>query len=440
MNRIIIHEPFIRQIGDKTRLAAVIERPGEDPFELFYEVDNAYGQYLYAERSDPFLLGVLDYAMNLKLDIECSKPVTERLYYQLTSYAIPILSQNLSFFNPINITAALTNEAIDTERGVGTGFSGGVDSYYTVLKHIHPQENSQKLTHLLFANVGALTHAGGDVSKDIFERKMELFGPVAVELGLPLIGVHTNYMEFSARVEEITVHAPHAYKTGSCVYALAKLFSIFYWSSSLQLTYFKFYEKSMAWYDFFNVYAISSNNIQFHLPGFEVNRLQKVAYIADNPLVQKSLSVCAGLNCNHCNKCIRTMMELYALGKLDAFSAVFDIQDFKNHLARRFAVNFANKVEEADGFNAETIEAAGKNKVKIPLSAYVLSGVVYKPFLAIFTFIKDKLRKVGFVRKLYYQFNIDIKLHGEESARLSRQRYREIYCESNGNPKKRISL
>jgi hypothetical protein len=422
MNCIIIHEPFIRQIGDKTRLAAVIERPHEAPFELFYEVDNAYGQYLYAERSDPFLLGVLDYAMNMKLDIECSKPVTERLYYQLTSYAIPVLSQNLSFFNPINITAALTNESIDTERAVGTGFSGGVDSYYTVLKHIHPKENSHTLTHLLFANVGALTIVGGDISKDIFEKKMELFRPAAAELGLPLIGVHTNYMEFSARVEEITVHAPSACKTGSCVYALAKLFSIFYWSSTVQLNRFKFHEKDTGWYDLFNVYAISNNNLQFHLTGIEVNRLQKVAYIADNQLVQKSLSVCAGLNCNHCSKCIRTMMELYALGKLDAFSAVFDIPDFKKHLARRFAVNFANKMEEADGFNAETIEAAGKNKVKIPLSAYILSVFVYKPFL----WFKKTFHENKLIRQLYYALNIDILWYGKELALIGKKRYKAL--------------
>ena len=92
MNNIIIHEPYIEKNADKTKLIAVIDRPNKEPFSLFYEVDSEYTQYLCSESSDAFLLGILEYAMYWCMNIECTAPVTERLYYQLQNYYIPIVS------------------------------------------------------------------------------------------------------------------------------------------------------------------------------------------------------------------------------------------------------------------------------------------------------------------------------------------------------------
>jgi hypothetical protein len=46
-----------------------------------------------------FLIGILEYAMFMNLDIECLAPVTERLFYQMTTYFIPIVSKNIKHYS-----------------------------------------------------------------------------------------------------------------------------------------------------------------------------------------------------------------------------------------------------------------------------------------------------------------------------------------------------
>lgn len=117
-----------------------------------------YEDYLEDKYADPLVLATLEYAMEREVNIECEAPMNERLHYQLSSYFIPTISSNIEFFYNIDIIAPLISISNNKQTacyGVGTGFSGGVDSFYTVLKHMNPKQEQFKLTHLLLANVGA---------------------------------------------------------------------------------------------------------------------------------------------------------------------------------------------------------------------------------------------------------------------------------------------
>jgi hypothetical protein len=411
----IIHQPYVRHKNGKIRLAALIERPNDDPCELFYEVDDEYEEYLCYERSDAFLLGILEYAMYFGFDIEYVAPVTERLYYQLATYYIPVLSKNISYYHLIAIKGPLTSENVTSKGAVGTGFSGGVDSYYTILKHLKPSKESFALTHVICANAGAFTREGGDISKGFFEKYISIYQDIAKEMELPLISIHTNYMEFYIQIKLNPVHSQTQLKTGSCVHALQKLFGIYYIASGVTLDYFFLNDNDPSFYDLFNLYTMNTNTLAFHSSGYEYNRIQKVEYIADNIWVQKTLTACMNylgvtshLNCSKCRKCRRTMMGLYALGKLDYFSDVYDIEDFKKHLAQRIGNNLAVKEETSHGYNKEFIETAKSNKIKIPFMAYMWAFFVYKPWY----FIISKLRDYKILRKIYYFFNIDVLRDG----------------------------
>jgi hypothetical protein len=63
------------------------------------------------------------------------------------------------------------------------------------------------------------------------------------------------------------------------------------------------------------------------------DRVDKTKIIADWDIAQKHLKVCAkkGKNCSVCSKCNRTLMTLDALGKLDLFADVFDINVYKDN-------------------------------------------------------------------------------------------------------------
>ena len=231
MSKVItIGAPYIAHIDEKVRLCSKVKKPSGD-FELYYELPAEYEKYLCTERSDSFVLGILEYAMYLGLDIKCEAPMSESLHYQLCNYGMNILSDNLDCINRIKIDSTYTNEEIKSENAVGTGFSAGVDSFYTVLKHLEPDEGSFKLTHLLIANIGAFTYASTEKTSKLFYKQVETLMPAANELGLPLISVNSNYNDFyldaNVKVEHRDyISAGTPMKIASCVYALRKLFSV----------------------------------------------------------------------------------------------------------------------------------------------------------------------------------------------------------------------
>lgn len=91
--------------------------------------------------------------------------------------------------------------------------------------------------------------------------------------------------------------------------------------------------KSSALYELLSLPCFSTNNLRIYSEGATRTRIEKTKEIADNPIVQKYLHVCCtnGNNCNWCLKCKRTILTLDALGKLDDFKNVFNIEYYKKN-------------------------------------------------------------------------------------------------------------
>ena len=67
--------------------------------------------------------------------------------------------------------------------------------------------------------------------------------------------------------------------------------------------------KSNADYDLLALSGISLDNLTFYSSCLPYQRMEKIALIADNPVVQKYLNVCSfeTKNCGRCEKCLRTI-------------------------------------------------------------------------------------------------------------------------------------
>ena len=83
----------------------------------------------------------------------------------------------------------------------------------------------------------------------------------------------------------------------------------------------------------------STEALSFVHDGWEASRMNKIDWqIAHSPLALKHLRVCynneqqATYNCGKCEKCLRTMVSLYAAGVLDR-AETFPSQIDPNHLA-----------------------------------------------------------------------------------------------------------
>ena len=58
---LIIHKPYIKKRCDKTQMLSNIEFPNGTSYELFYEVEQKWEEYLTPELSDSFVCCFLLY-------------------------------------------------------------------------------------------------------------------------------------------------------------------------------------------------------------------------------------------------------------------------------------------------------------------------------------------------------------------------------------------
>lgn len=190
-----------------------------------------------------------------------------------------------------------------TDR-VGVFFSGGVDSWHTFLRH------KDEITDLIFVH-------GFDIflgETSLFEKTRANLQQAAEYYGKNLIIVKTNMREFmEPEVAYQKVFGPALAGVG---HALSDHFGKIYLSGS-ETYAAMFPDGSHPLLDPF----WSSEAFELVPDGWGTDRLHKVEEIATSPAVLQTLRVCwknpdGEYNCGKCEKCLRTMVELYAVGAL----------------------------------------------------------------------------------------------------------------------------
>ena len=220
---LVIGKPYV-VYGEKSRLIFDINNFSGGGYKLYFEVDQAYQNYLTVELSDACLMCVLLYAMEHGMDIRCEGTVSERLYNQLTSYLIPAIAKNIKRYKAIRICCK-TSDVEFHGKAVGTGLSCGVDSFYAVLKNLeHDKSSKLQLTHLCFFNAGATGMFGGEKARHIYLERLKRFQTVSNELGCSFLTCDSNMNEFLMQEHEMT----HVFRTLAIPMALQKLFSVYY--------------------------------------------------------------------------------------------------------------------------------------------------------------------------------------------------------------------
>lgn len=326
---------------------------------LYYETEPQFREALLVGRSDAFLVGLLNSAMFDGLDIHCTEPVSEQLYYQLTEYYVPTLANSFTSLNFVKIHCdSLITDVKGGKAAVATGNSGGVDSFYTILKYKDYPLSTRKLTHLVYSNIST-----GDTEEDrirrVFEKELAEKEQVAKQLNLVSVGIYSNLYSFYKHPGIFNYFFAAQYV--SCAYALGNLFACFYFSSGIAFRDFSLNEEKIAdgaYFDLFSLQCLSTQELALYSAGGEVTRLQKTQKILPNRCVQAHLQVCsieqsgakapAHLNCGQCAKCMRTMASIWALGKVDEYKSLFDWSLFDKNksyfLARWYVWEHSNEM------------------------------------------------------------------------------------------------
>jgi len=329
-------KPKVEVVKDKAVLTCDVKIEDTEK-EIFYEIDKEYKDYLCTERSDAFVIASLYYAMKHNHDIVSDVPMTSSIYYTLTTYLMPTLAKHSNSLHIIKIKVPITEEVLETKGAVGAGMSCGVDSFHTLKNYLNPEIPSMKLTHLFFNNVGSFKayaekyHGiGSDIARDqIMEKAKE----VAKEVKLPLIITNTNiHIVFSDMYYRV-----HTFANMFSVFIMQKFLSKYYYASSgYDLAYYTVKdtpELDSAEYDLLIFYCLSTSNLKIYTEGAEKTRLEKTIDIADFRPAQNHLHVCIkdSDNCGRCLKCRRTLVSLEAIGKLDNFKNVFNLDYYNKH-------------------------------------------------------------------------------------------------------------
>lgn len=262
-------------------------------------------------------------ALRLQVPLEIHSPISARLLATLPTQQEIYCSWYRETFPRAVDVRSISSPLQESSRpsqasGRGCFFSGGVDSFHAVLKH------RETLDHLIFVH-------GFDVPLDNALLRAEVSSHLqaaAHTLDLSLVEVETDIRTFSDRF----VHWGSHY-CGAAMGAVAHLLSP--WLGRVIIP------ASMSYLDLqpfgTHIYTDerwSSEALTLRHEGMEAKRLEKIRAIASHPTVQQHLRVCwrnhdNRYNCGRCEKCLRTMANLRALGHLGAcqtFPSDLDLQ------------------------------------------------------------------------------------------------------------------
>lgn len=244
-------------------------------------------------------------AMSSRCDLQVAEPVS-LLFMSNQRQMMSIFSNWFERYRPVEITAN-TLRAVDEGASdrVGCFFTGGVDSFYTFFKH------RDEITDLIFVH-------GYDVDLDDVARREQVSAmgrALEDACGVRFIELETNAIRLFRDFGRWGLHA-HGYGLGSAARHLAGYLGRLYVPSSFA------HAELMPWASHPQTDPLfSDERLQVIHDGCEAGRVDKVRALAGDPLALAHLRVCwerveGAYNCGRCEKCLRTMTSLQALGVL----------------------------------------------------------------------------------------------------------------------------
>ncbi len=300
----------VRLVGE----VAYDDRPGSVE-ELWFEFPRALGDSL-SSSGNPWLAVLIPLAAKLGEPLRIPLPV-DRLLYRNVQELLAIWHIWHPSLHPVAVTAGEVEDRESSLTGELTAafFSGGVDSFFTVLRNEIPGPASFPADELIC--VGGFDIPLGNIAA--FERHAARMEEAAERLGKRLVPVVTNLRE--TRLESagwfMLLH-------GAALIGIGLL---------LERRYGRLLIASSNDYGlptpigshFLTDPLLSTSRTRVLHDGAAFRRCEKIQLLSESPVAMSSLHVCwrtaAEDNCCSCEKCLRTMVTLEILGRLEGCEA-----------------------------------------------------------------------------------------------------------------------
>lgn len=308
-----LHDVSVERTARSVRLLAEAESDRRrDRFELYFEFPLAYEGFVEPS-ADPFAVAMLVPAMFQEESLEITPPISPRLAFNL-----PVLRDVFHAWHPdalkyseIHTTAREEAHKAPAHRAA-TFFSGGVDSFYTLLKHRRRQQLPAPLTHIIFMR-GIEKPLDFAIGVEASQQRAQ---DIAAAAGVGCITGESNIRSY---FEPDWLH--HYCGSGLAATALCLSGGLDY--VCIPSTY-SYADPVPIGSTPLTDERFSTERLQIVHDGAELPRTEKIARLVewDRALALAHLRVCAqnrggAYNCCQCWKCVRTAVPLALLGVLE---------------------------------------------------------------------------------------------------------------------------
>lgn len=355
---------------------------------IWFATDIENADFFSARVYDPFLPVMYYMAMQYEQDLKVEGNVSKKLYRNLTNYAERIWRDFSHELKPVQLIVDGFDVTEQDGNLIGASISSGVDSLSTLYDRFEKEHDSEYRVNAGFLfNCGNSGDFGASNTNLLYESRFSMNKNTADELGLPIYRIESNIHSFythdiQQRVGYLAIW--------SCVLSMQRKIRKYYISSSL--SYEEIINGHEQTRDFdmdefcgtYLVPLIQTEGLELIYDGAQRRRTGKTENIADWSVAQRHLNVCTvekatGENCSCCSKCLRTLYALDALGKLDSFSGVFDVDNYKkNRFFYLCKLQIENKfIKSAYTFANDNVNFAKEHGVKVPNT--VIAFFVYAP-------------------------------------------------------------
>jgi hypothetical protein len=339
----ILRQPRIIEQENHTILGTRIQtlKPRLNfPEYLWYRVPKEYGAYL-STQNDAFLAPALLAGMYYGESLQVQGAVSPRLAYNLDEYQYIISIRFPDLLQRVSLQFERIEASNGQPRGIGAAFSGGLDSLFTLWKHLpnNQSDPDYQITHGIFIKGFDILPKEGDDYDLLYNQ----YSQGLARYGVELIPVETNMVSIThQRMPFPFIFGPIIVSAGISLQGLLR--SYFIPSSWDHHKLMKESYSSDPGVDS----LLSTDQIRIIHHGATHRRVEKTEEIAAWDLSQELLWVCTEAafegstwNCSRCEKCVRAMIPLYALGemgKYKTFSKPFESDRDVLWWARRFSL------------------------------------------------------------------------------------------------------
>ena len=342
MNKsICVKDIKISQDDNETCLTAMVDDDCGGSDKIYFKSNELVN--LPVNIGDPYLCSMLMPSMKQGGKLIIDAPVSKTLFNVASSIIQDIYLRWDKSLKRVEIEAQVLDDVPSIGAGKASFFSGGLDSLYTLHKH------KAEVTHTAFV-------WGFEISlkeRDLWNGSREYLDDAAKRYEKIPVYIETNLKAWSDRRVDWGMY--HGGALAAIGYFISADIDKVYIGSSHT------YEHLFPWGSHPLLDPLwSSTTLKFFHDGCEATRIVKSEAISDDQIALDIIRVCyknpnGAYNCGKCDKCLRTMMNLQAVGVLEKCKTLPHELDYKK-IASSEILN-----ESALSFFEENRDAAEKN-------------------------------------------------------------------------------